>query len=236
MRTFSDALNVWRDGRPDLDAGWEQRVAEVANHRVGKGFDAESSSDDEPLLKHDGLKRCTRKKPQPHVIWPVMFSYSEVGKEVHKGTSIKCIGLDGVFLSNNEVMKTSCFSPEKLLSSWWPDFSSETVRALQIARGDDSAPAHSWLRGSSSKSEQQLRHRLSRPVGFLRKHDGYQRKTTMCKQLRRKWGLSDPYRKSLGPPPPETNNFFLKGVGPYIFPIRNREIPLSRQGWGPFTV
>jgi hypothetical protein len=53
--------------------------------------------------------------------WPVMHSYYATGKARVRGTAIQCITLDGVWLSNEEVLKVGCWLPQLEVAYWWPD-------------------------------------------------------------------------------------------------------------------
>ncbi len=52
---------------------------------------------------------------------PVMYSYYETGKGRARGTAIRAITLDGVWLSNEEVLKVGCWLPQLEVGYWWPD-------------------------------------------------------------------------------------------------------------------
>jgi hypothetical protein len=50
-----------------------------------------------------------------------MWKYWETGKEKAQKVCVKCIALDGVWLSNEEVLKTGCYMPEIDEAYWLPD-------------------------------------------------------------------------------------------------------------------
>ena len=53
--------------------------------------------------------------------WPVMRAYYQTGRGIAILCSVKCIALDGVWLSNEEVLKVYCWLPEWQLGYDWPD-------------------------------------------------------------------------------------------------------------------